>query len=62
MYSVPITITQGPLIVLKDLLSKEGPKALFRGWVPAWLRMAPTTTLTFVFMEKLRVLYQAAAV
>jgi dicarboxylate transporter 10 len=32
----------------------EGPSVLFRGWLPAWLRMTPTTCLTFVFLEQLK--------
>ncbi|KAF2265248.1 mitochondrial carrier [Lojkania enalia] len=36
---------------------KEGPDFLMRGWTPAWLRLAPSTVLTFVFMEKLKSLF-----
>ncbi|CAB3230069.1 unnamed protein product [Arctia plantaginis] len=33
---------------------KEGPLALFKGYVPAFARLAPHTILTFVFLEQLR--------
>jgi dicarboxylate transporter 10 len=32
----------------------EGLGFLMKGWTPAWLRLAPNTVLTFVFMEKLK--------
>lgn len=31
-----------------------GPLAFFKGYVPAFVRLAPQTVLTFVFMEQLR--------
>jgi dicarboxylate transporter 10 len=34
----------------------EGPGFLMKGWTPAWLRLAPNTVLTFVFMEQLKAL------
>ncbi|KAF2651722.1 putative DIC1-mitochondrial dicarboxylate carrier protein [Lophiostoma macrostomum CBS 122681] len=37
-----------------DTAAKEGPGFLMKGWTPAWLRLAPNTVLTFVFMEKLK--------
>lgn len=37
-------------------VGKEGPRFLMKGWTPAWLRLAPNTVLTFVFMEKLKTL------
>lgn len=33
---------------------KEGPMGFFRGFIPAFLRIAPQTILTFVFYEQLR--------
>jgi dicarboxylate transporter 10 len=30
---------------------------MFRGWLPAWWRMAPTTALTFAFYEQLKKLF-----
>lgn len=34
--------------------AKEGPLALFKGYIPAFVRLAPHTILTFVFLEQLR--------
>lgn len=35
--------------------AKLGPLAFFKGYVPAFIRLAPQTILTFVFLEQLRV-------
>ena len=40
-----------------DTAAKEGPQFLMKGWTPAWLRLAPNTVLTFVFMEKLKAFF-----
>lgn len=40
-----------------DTVAKEGPQFLMKGWMPAWLRLAPNTVLTFVFMERLKSLF-----
>lgn len=34
--------------------AKLGPLAFFKGYVPAFIRLAPQTVLTFVFLEQLR--------
>ncbi|CAG4979885.1 unnamed protein product [Colias eurytheme] len=34
--------------------AKEGPLAFFKGYIPAFVRLAPHTILTFVFLEQLR--------
>ncbi|XP_076288709.1 dicarboxylate carrier 1 isoform X6 [Lasioglossum baleicum] len=34
--------------------AKHGPLAFFKGYVPAFIRLAPQTILTFVFLEQLR--------
>ncbi|KAL7408784.1 putative DIC1-mitochondrial dicarboxylate carrier protein [Mrakia frigida] len=44
----------GPLTVLKDSLAAEGPAFMFKGWTPAWIRLAPNTVLIFVFLEQIR--------
>jgi dicarboxylate transporter 10 len=36
------------------IVRREGPGVLMKGWTPAWLRLAPNTVLTFVFLEKLK--------
>ena len=37
---------------LRSALETEGPRFIFRGWLPAWARLQPTTILTFVFLER----------
>lgn len=34
--------------------AKLGPTAFFKGFIPAWVRLAPHTVLTFIFLEQLR--------
>lgn len=34
--------------------AKTGPTAFFKGFFPAWVRLAPHTVLTFIFLEQLR--------
>lgn len=34
--------------------AQQGPLALFRGFVPAFLRLAPHTILMFMFIEQFR--------
>ncbi|KIK70398.1 hypothetical protein GYMLUDRAFT_32402 [Collybiopsis luxurians FD-317 M1] len=40
--------------ILKSSLQKEGPKFLFKGWTPAFIRLGPNTVLLFVFFEQLK--------
>ncbi|KZP15237.1 mitochondrial carrier [Athelia psychrophila] len=40
-----------PLDVLVYSLKNEGPKFLFKGWTPAFIRLGPNTVLMFVFFE-----------
>jgi dicarboxylate transporter 10 len=37
--------------VLRRSLRDEGPRFLFRGWTPAFIRLGPNTVLLFVFFE-----------
>ena len=37
--------------VLIRSFREEGPTFLFKGWVPAFVRLAPNTVLLFVFLE-----------
>lgn len=46
---------------LVDIVRYEGPLALFRGWLPALLRLLPSTLLIFPLLERLRVLVGAGA-
>lgn len=34
--------------------AKLGPSGFFKGFIPAWVRLAPQTVLTFIFFEQLR--------
>jgi len=36
------------------ILTKEGPLAFYKGFMPIWMRFAPTTCLQLVIFEKLR--------
>ncbi|KAJ1666127.1 hypothetical protein IW140_001846 [Coemansia sp. RSA 1813] len=54
----------GPASPYKNLLQamaviakEEGPLALYKGWTPAFVRMAPQTILTFIFLEQFRSIY-----
>ena len=42
--------------VIRDT-AKEGPLAFYKGFVPAWIRLSPQTILTWVFLEKLRLIF-----
>lgn len=42
------------IIALIQNTGKEGPLAFFKGYIPAFVRLAPHTILTFVFLEQLR--------
>ncbi|KAH9891121.1 dicarboxylic acid transporter [Cubamyces lactineus] len=43
-----------PLQVLTTALREEGPRFLFKGWTPAFIRLGPNTVLMFVFFEQLK--------
>ncbi|OBZ79767.1 Mitochondrial dicarboxylate transporter [Grifola frondosa] len=43
-----------PIDVLKKSLREEGPRFLFKGWTPAFIRLGPNTVLMFVFYEQLK--------
>ncbi|CAI4225556.1 unnamed protein product [Auanema sp. JU1783] len=36
------------------ITAKSGPSSFFKGFIPAWIRLAPHTVLTFIFFEQLR--------
>ncbi|KAL4250099.1 mitochondrial carrier family protein [Abortiporus biennis] len=46
--------TVGPLHILSESLRHEGPRFLFKGWTPAFIRLGPNTVLMFVFYEQLK--------
>jgi hypothetical protein len=41
----------GILDCAKTMLKKEGVKSLYYGFIPLWLKFAPTTVLHFIFFE-----------
>ncbi|TFK30707.1 dicarboxylic acid transporter [Coprinopsis marcescibilis] len=43
-----------PAKVLVDSLRQEGIRFLFKGWTPAFIRLAPNTILLFVFYEQIK--------
>ncbi|THH11776.1 hypothetical protein EW145_g444 [Phellinidium pouzarii] len=43
--------------VFTKSLREEGPKFLFKGWTPAFIRLGPNTVLLFVFFEQLKKLW-----
>ncbi|ODO08671.1 mitochondrial dicarboxylate carrier [Cryptococcus wingfieldii CBS 7118] len=45
---------QGPITLLTESLKLEGPRFLFKGWLPAWIRLTPNTICMFVFLEQIR--------
>ena len=42
-----------PLDVVKQTLSKEGPRAFYKGWLPQFLRASPYSVIQFAVWEKL---------
>jgi len=42
------------LQVIKSSMRNEGAMFMFKGWVPAWTRLQPTTILIFVTLEQLK--------
>lgn len=46
------------LSVIKDLTRTEGPKWLFRGWTPSFVRLGPQTIATLVLLEQHKRVYR----
>ncbi|KIY45223.1 mitochondrial carrier [Fistulina hepatica ATCC 64428] len=44
----------GVIHVLTTSLRNEGPRFLFKGWTPAFIRLGPNTVFLFVFYEQLK--------
>ncbi|KAH8109996.1 mitochondrial carrier [Phellopilus nigrolimitatus] len=42
------------LQVIRNSLKNEGPLFMFKGWLPAWTRLQPTTILIFLTLEQLK--------
>lgn len=49
----------GPIDCLAKLLRNEGPRALFRGWLPNYLRLGPHFIISLPLYEQLRYLLGA---
>jgi len=45
------------LSILATIIREEGPFALFKGWVPAFVRLGPHTIVTFMVLEQFKNLY-----
>ena len=43
----------GPLDCARKSIQAEGPLVLWRGFTPAFLKLAPFTVISLVFLEKL---------
>ncbi|KAF9040354.1 mitochondrial carrier [Rhodocollybia butyracea] len=39
---------------IRTAIAQEGPMFMFKGWVPAWMRLQPTTILIFLTLEQLK--------
>jgi len=42
------------LAAIRTAMASEGPMFMFKGWVPAWSRLQPTTILIFLTFEQLK--------
>jgi dicarboxylate transporter 10 len=47
------------LKVIRELTRMEGPRWLFRGWTPGFVRLGPQTMATLVLLEQHKRLYRA---
>ncbi|EGE77812.1 mitochondrial dicarboxylate carrier [Blastomyces dermatitidis ATCC 18188] len=45
--------------LLKEVIRKEGFSWMFRGWTPSFIRLAPQTIATFLFLEEHKKIYRA---
>ncbi|KAL1139344.1 hypothetical protein AAG570_006328 [Ranatra chinensis] len=51
----------GIIDVWRQILKTEGPTALWKGFGPLYFRIAPFTTLMFIFFERLTITYKRFA-
>lgn len=42
------------MAVIRQSMKNEGAMFMFKGWVPAWSRLQPTTILIFLTLEQLK--------
>jgi len=45
---------EGALAVISKSFQREGVSWCFRGWTPAWIRLAPNSLIIFLVLEQLR--------
>ncbi|PIA15103.1 putative mitochondrial dicarboxylate carrier [Coemansia reversa NRRL 1564] len=57
MNAGPVSPYKNLAHALVVIVREEGPSALYKGWTPSFVRMAPQTILTFIFLEQFRELY-----
>ncbi|RXW14119.1 hypothetical protein EST38_g11736 [Candolleomyces aberdarensis] len=50
----PADVLKSTLTVIRQSMAKEGAMFMFKGWVPAWTRLQPTTILIFLTLEQLK--------
>lgn len=43
-----------PWRMMSHMVEKEGVASLFKGWVPAFVRLGPHTIVTFLVIEQLK--------
>lgn len=58
MSAPPAESKNGLLHLLREIYRKEGISWMFRGWVPAFVRLGPHTIATFLFLEEHKELYR----
>jgi dicarboxylate transporter 10 len=58
MSASPSESKSGLMHLLRDISRKEGVSWMFRGWVPAFVRLGPHTIATFLFLEEHKKLYR----
>lgn len=48
---------KGTVDAFVKIIRDEGPRALFKGWLPSYSRLGPQTILTFIFLEWMKDVY-----
>ena len=48
------TLYKGMVDCFGQCIAREGPTALWKGFIPAWARVGPRVVIAFVVMEQLR--------
>lgn len=43
-----------PIKIMAHMIRSEGVGSLFRGWMPAFVRLGPHTIVTFIVLEQLK--------